>query len=319
MSDNTLVVAAPLKNAIAKIEGVLTQAGPDLVNSAKGLEQAMQVAMGMQALHNAMSDEVMKVVMQFQSQEMGFLTDKDTSGGYDVKTVRDVMITAMMKYGARLIGNEVNIIAGKCYPTKNFYIRALREFPGLTNEKIVFGGMSKGDGLAYVACVYHCKINGSDFTYECVNTKTPDNPNGIDGRIIVQFNETERVSNYKPDFIYGKAEKKLRQRVYASLKGWVFDESEDLPSPATIVVGETKTQSVMEAAKFVSGPVPSGMEQFESDLASCGDITELKVLFDMWKNNEEATEEQKAHVKARCTARKAELATGGSGPEGHAG
>lgn len=82
---------------------------------AKGYAAACALAQLKAALGD---DKVMAPIMALQGNSVGFVTDRDKSGGYDLATVRDCVVTAFM-LGLRLHGNEFNIISGRCYITVN--------------------------------------------------------------------------------------------------------------------------------------------------------------------------------------------------------
>lgn len=84
-------------------------------------------ACAVQQFRAALSDDkVMAPIMALQGNPVGFLTDKDKTGGYDVVTVRDCVVTAMLQ-GFRLTGNEFNIISGRFYAAVNGCDRKFNE------------------------------------------------------------------------------------------------------------------------------------------------------------------------------------------------
>ena len=100
-------------------------------------------AEAMDALRRMLTDELMAPVMALQGSKIGFLTDRDKirdertgqwlpGKGYDMRTVRDVTIWAFGN-GARMTGNEVNILAGGGYLTRNFFQRRNDERLGAEN------------------------------------------------------------------------------------------------------------------------------------------------------------------------------------------
>lgn len=78
--------------------------------------RAMKVAKEMTNLERALTTEKMTALMTLQNSPIGFMTDKP-EGGYDMNTVRSVFIKACTE-GVNPIGNEFNILAGRCYITK---------------------------------------------------------------------------------------------------------------------------------------------------------------------------------------------------------
>ena len=91
------------------------------------MAKSYATACAVQQFRTALSDEkVMAPVMALQGNAVGFLTDKDKAGGYDVATVRDSVVTAML-LGFRLTGNEFNIISGRFYAAVNGCDRKFNE------------------------------------------------------------------------------------------------------------------------------------------------------------------------------------------------
>lgn len=95
-------------------------------------------ACAMQMLRELLTDDIMQPIMQLQGSKLGFKTDKDlvkqngkyTKGpGYPVQVVKDVAIWAW-GHGAAMTMNEVNIIAGNGYLTKEYFQRRLNEVIG---------------------------------------------------------------------------------------------------------------------------------------------------------------------------------------------
>ena len=95
-------------------------------------KRALMLSSGIMRLRKALAPEILEQVMSLQNTQLGFRTDNPS--GYPVETVRDCLIEATMR-GARPVGNEMNIISGKCYLTKEYFLRAVRTFPGLTDLK----------------------------------------------------------------------------------------------------------------------------------------------------------------------------------------
>lgn len=119
------------------------------------------VAKSMQRLRVLLTDELMEDVMQLQNTPLGFDTDKRETG-YPVKVVRDVAITALLQ-GFRLVGNEINIIAGRMYPAKAGKRRLCQEWPGLTDLHLDLGVPDIRSSGALVSAVARWKVNGRQY------------------------------------------------------------------------------------------------------------------------------------------------------------
>src|SRR5579885_3660163 len=115
----------------------------ELFKSAGSFASELAVAQAMNELRLALTDDMMKPVMALMNTDLGFRTDrdpkltpKDKDGNpmtpYSVEVVREVTIEAKLR-GFHMIGNEVNIIAGRLYATKNGFRRKVTQWPGVTD------------------------------------------------------------------------------------------------------------------------------------------------------------------------------------------
>ena len=104
---------------------------------------AIAIANAVQQLRESITPELIQGLKKLQGSPLGFQTDKDNGAhigrgkyepgtGYDDDTVRDVAIMAASK-GARMYGNEVNIIKSRMYLTKQYYGRLLDDTLGRHN------------------------------------------------------------------------------------------------------------------------------------------------------------------------------------------
>ncbi len=83
-----------------------------------------------QGLKKALTPEVMKLVMFLQGSPLGFRTDKDRDGGYNIDVVREAVIASSMM-GLVPCGNQFNIIGGRMYITKEGFTYLLSTMKGL--------------------------------------------------------------------------------------------------------------------------------------------------------------------------------------------
>jgi hypothetical protein len=116
------------------------------VDASGPFSQLLGLAHSVQLLRAALTPEIMAPIMELQSTPLGFRTDKDVKkkpgggygkgDGYPVEVVKDIFIEAC-RHGANFVGNELNIIAGRCYLTKEFFNRRLDETLGAKNWRLV--------------------------------------------------------------------------------------------------------------------------------------------------------------------------------------
>lgn len=222
----------------------LIEAGRAGNEMAKGLIMAR----AMKQLRGLLNQAVMSDVMELMNTPLGFKTDRDPSRRvkvgdkweeqkpYQLEVVRDVMIQALIR-GLRPTGNEINIIAGNLYVTKEGFERLLREFPSLAKLSIEIGVPAMvGDG-ALVPCRASWELSGVSDMLVC--EKSGD----ADYRIPVRVNAAMGC-----DAIQGKAKSKLYRRIYERLTGTAI-ASEEEAADGDIVEGTAKTVEPKADAK----------------------------------------------------------------------
>lgn len=173
-------------------------------------KKMFRLADAMNSLDNALTTDVLKPIMKLQGSRVGFRTDKDKDGGYPEKVVKEVVKEAIL-YGAYMTGNEVNIIAGGMYATKEHFMRKVSEIPGLTDLETAIGTPKIENNEAKVRCSAKWKMNGIEQTLgfedkmPCVFTvRVYDRPGG---------------QSVAADQAIGKATRKLYKRIYELATG----------------------------------------------------------------------------------------------------
>jgi len=206
-----------------------------------------------QQVRSLITPAMMRDIMALMNTPIGFKTDHDPMRGwkgpaYSEDVVRDVVIIALLD-GARLVGNEFNIIASGYYATKEQLERKVREFPGLTELRYGLSVAQQMSGGALVAGWASWKLNGVADRLDCVNK------DGFDGRIPVK---TYPNGGDGQDLVHGKATRKLMFRILKRLTGQNFNEAE--PGEE-----ETTAEPTIDASYTVqeSEPVVSPVWQYE--------------------------------------------------------
>ncbi len=121
------------------------------------------------------------------------------------------MIVQALLRGLQPVGNQINVIAGNLYVTKEGYERLLREFPGLSRLSIEIGVPATiGEG-ALVPCRASWSLDGQQDLLVC------EKGTDADYRIPIRVNKSMGV-----DAIIGKAKSKLYRRIYERLTGSVI-------------------------------------------------------------------------------------------------
>lgn len=185
--------------------------------------RAFATANAIGQLNALLTPEVMRPIMALQGTPLGFLTDTK----YDVDTVRSALIEAVLN-GVQPVGNEWNIISGRCYITKAGMKRKLRDIPGLSfSVTCGFPKMSE-NGAALIV--------GIDWTIDG-KSEHKDLP------IPVRVNR-----GMGADAIAGKATRKAYAWLYEHLTGQNVNEGESgEEKPITATVVEDKELSPLES------------------------------------------------------------------------
>jgi hypothetical protein len=201
------------------------------------------MAAGMAKLRSLITREMMHDVMCLQGSSLGFRTDQDSEGGYEMEVVKEVAIEATLR-GLRLVGNEINIIASRMYAAKDGLKRLVREWPGLTNLRLRPGIPATSQGYTVVPIVATWKMHGKDQVEDCTG----------DNAIPIRVNREQIV-----DAIIGKAVRKMYARIYDRLtgqpNGLVEAEDEAIEVESSGVEGrESRVESEEHRGKGRSQP-----------------------------------------------------------------
>jgi hypothetical protein len=135
-------VAKP--ETIAQLDALAVAVRDGVGGAANPFSEALALAGAVVHLREALTPEVMSPIMALQSKPLGFRTDKDLrktpSGyvkgdGYSIEVVRDAVIECCRR-GARLVGNEFNLIGGRVYLTKEYFQRKIDDTIGRGNWRL---------------------------------------------------------------------------------------------------------------------------------------------------------------------------------------
>ena len=287
--------AIPIGDMIAddqleKLEALAASQVNALSQPEKGVfSRALQMSRVINQMRSLITKDVMKHIMPLQGSKLGFRTDNDSSGGYSEDVVKECLIEAVLN-GAMPCGNEFNIIASNSYLTKEFFIRRLREWPGLTDLRIELGVPVTGNGGALVECYAYWKLDGVDDSIECKKTDKADL------RICVRVNNGAIV-----DATLGKAERKLRAKIWAKLTGsnsTVDGEvgDTDLP-PNTIVVNQQRE------------PVLGAMEIMDriGEVKGSKELDKLVLVIQQSIDAKEIDQQQADHLRGMIQERRREF------------
>ena len=203
-------------------------------------KRAITLARGMAVIQKILDGPIFDDIKALANSPLGFKTDKE----YADKTLRDCAIEAMVR-GANLTGKEFNIIAGNCYLTKEYFERAVAEFPNLTDLELEFHTPEvQSNKTALVGCKATWAVSGQRMEVDCTSLHP-------ERRIRVKAHQSDA------DFLTGKATRKLLARVYARVTGSTigfFDQDDTdkgepprLESPPTFDLSELETKLKLAA------------------------------------------------------------------------
>jgi hypothetical protein len=181
-----------------KLDTIANQALVVTNQARGGFEAAFYTAQTMNELRASISSEMIKeVFVPLQNSALGFRTDN--AAGYPVEVVKDCIIEAALR-GVRPVGNQFNIISGRCYITKEGYEYKLKNLQGLANLKTDYSVPKMLNGGAVVDCKATWTYQGKE------DSKTAEIPIRVNNGMGV-------------DAILGKAARKFLKRVWEQITG----------------------------------------------------------------------------------------------------
>lgn len=201
-------------------------------NAIVGFQRAYLLANATAQLHEMLTPEYMEPIMKLQGSRLGFRTDKDKSGGYDMNAVKSCLIDAVLQ-GVQPTGNQFNIIAGNMYITKEGYHYLLSKIPGLRYQ-ITFELPRVKDSSAAIVALIKWSINGSAERSEKLD---------IPIRVNAQMGT---------DAIIGKATRKARHWLHATITGQDTGDGDVENAEATVISSKPiqKTEDQLEAERI---------------------------------------------------------------------
>ena len=182
----------------AAANGIIAQ------REASQFKRTLLVSTAMGELQNLLTPKIMAPIMNLQNKSLGFRTDNPN--GYPVDVVRDCLIEATLK-GVYPVGNEFNIIAGRCYITKEGYFHKLHDIPNFSWVEIPGIPRNVGDNGAIIKVTLEWTYNGKSSTKEL--------------ELAIRVNR-----GMGADAIIGKALRKARAWLYTTITGQDIGDGE---------------------------------------------------------------------------------------------
>ena len=255
------------------MDDVVKEASLDVVQHYGQFKQALVMAAAVRKIGDMITDDMMADVMALQNTSLGFRTDKDP-GGYNVAVVKSCMIEAVLR-GVRVVGNEMNIISGRLYITKEGCSRLVREYPGLANLKLMPGVPAIGSTGALVDYRATWTLNGEQQHMDRVKSVVDDH------RIPVKVNKGMGV-----DAVLGKATRKMLAAIYGELTG----THEAVPEGDVDGNGHSKSVSRSGATDVVAAMslenmstplncVPPQLSDYEAALEKAPNVDEVGLTY----------------------------------------
>lgn len=224
---------------VAELDGIATKYSRELAACTGRFERALVLSDGIKALKGAI-ESVVGEILHLQNSPLGFLTDKRDTG-YAPNVVAECMVEATLR-GVYPVGNEFNIIAGRCYITQNGYKRLVRELPGLTDLKLLPGVPKASVGGAVVPFRATWKLNGK--------------ADALDREIPIKMNSGMGV-----DALIGKATRKMLASIYGQITGSEHSDGDadegDVTPTHVVVAPPTGRQSLRNGG---TPPAPAQQE-----------------------------------------------------------
>ena len=213
-------------------------------------ERDLVLAKALASLERLLTPDLLQDLIKLQDSPYGFRAD----GKYPADVVRRCLIQAWLA-GAKVSGNQFNIIAGNCYLTKEFYRAAILATQGVTNLRLTIGTPQRYGEKAMV-----CEAK-AEWTYcgkpEVLKfLKTEE----LDARIVVNAHAVNG-----PDAIRGRVESKVYQRVLSVLRGMNDDADEVIE--AETIEGSLSPSPLPPAALLTNAPEAVKPDLQDGDVA----------------------------------------------------
>jgi hypothetical protein len=184
------------------------------------LGRAMVRAVAIERIRAAITPEDMKRVRSLMNSPLGFQTDRDpnkTKPKLDkdgreipIKEYPDVVLkecfVESIMHGAHLDGDEWNIIKGKCFLTKNYFVRKLGQVEGVKNVDYIPGTPRLVEGVWKTRVILEWSYYGHRMTLRGEDPK-------MAGRVISVANDNGSTI----DNVGGKVTRRAYKSAYLTL------------------------------------------------------------------------------------------------------
>jgi hypothetical protein len=293
---STAIASRVDSNQIAIIQaaaGDCREALAMLKTSPEDLATGLSIAAAIRDLERALTPQIMAEIASLQGTSLGFKADKR----YGPEELRAPVIEALVR-GFRLVGNEMNVIAGNFYGAQAGFERKVTEFPGLTDLNLAYDVMEATNGVARVQCIATFRLRGEPKKWE----RQVENSDAgrFDNRIPIRVN-----SGMGLDAIIGKARRKFNAWIFDRLTGAAY------PTPEGDMDGDDQPRRDM-IPMFAGGPVkeenkpiddgsPLLVSQYRAKFSAIAERAEIPKIMATAGRDASLTPEGKKAVAAMAT------------------
>ena len=239
------------------------------------------IAAAVNQLRQILTGPVLHQFMLLKDTAVGFLTDK---GNYSEAVIRDALIEACIA-GVYPVGNQFNIISGRCYITKEGFHQLLKDKEGLRyNITPDIPQMDPANKKATVSMKIQWEYRG-----EAHSETIP---------FVVRLN-----AGMGEDAAIGKATRKARAWLYQVITGIEIgdgDVEEIAEDPNTITIEKKEKPTLRKL-------VPKAKIDYEDEIKQAEDVDKLRMIYAAMQQDPDVTEERREELKAKCTQRKEEI------------
>ena len=211
----TLALIKPDDQRIMELDRISKECG---LATASGNPFAAMIttANGIAQIEAMLTDDLMAPIMKLQGSSIGFRTDKDDKGGYPAPVVRQCFIEATLR-GLAPVGNEWNIIADRCYVTKEGMGKLLAN---LGVKYMITPGVTK----------ITPPVATQPMTIAWRDKEGKQRKETVE--FAVRFTEAMQAKGVGIDAIIGKATKKARAWLYQLITGLELADGDDVQQGA---------------------------------------------------------------------------------------
>ncbi len=235
----TSLVISNQRELAKKIDNVISEV-MQLPEQTNGFEKAFVHSSAISKISELLTPEYFKPILELQNKKLGFLTD--SKEGYKPETVKDCVIEAVLT-GVQVVGNQFNILVGKCYITKEGFTYLLRKIEDLTYD-IVQHPPKATEGGSIVTTTLKYKYKGKDFSRDISFPIKVNSGMGSDG-------------------ILGKAERKVKKWLYNEITGKEVGDGDtiDIDHEDLSKKNTNKTQAQTQQGKSEEKQKPQAQNQ----------------------------------------------------------